>query len=141
MDPTLEAQLRREGFVTDEPSAPSTPSPDDELSEEAVDGGANTILLPAPELGNLAEIEQIVRGAAMAHGARDALCKAVVTEDYVAKLTPLLSMTEDLQSLEDLHRLCNVMKTIIMLNDTSILERIVTDELILGVVGVLECTC
>ncbi|KAI9884364.1 MAG: hypothetical protein M1823_003841 [Watsoniomyces obsoletus] len=116
----------------------SQPAPDDALSEEATESGTNTILLPTPELGTLLEIEQIVRAAGMQPGARDALAKAVLAEDYVAKLIPLLSVAEDLESLEDLHRLCNVMKTIIMLNDTGILERIVTDELIYGVVGVLE---
>jgi protein phosphatase-4 regulatory subunit 3 len=40
-----------------------------------------------------------------------------------------------------LHRLCNIMKTLILLNDTAIIEYVVTDDIVLGVVGALECGC
>lgn len=69
---------------------------------------------------------------------RDALAKFIISEDYIPKLTPLVEMAEDLESLPDLHRLCNIMKTLILLNDTAIIEYAVTDDMILGVVGALE---
>jgi hypothetical protein len=70
---------------------------------------------------------------------RDALAKFTVSADYVTKLVPLVAMAEDLESLSDLHRLCTIMKTLILLNDTAIIEYAVTDDVVLGVVGALEC--
>ena len=69
---------------------------------------------------------------------RDALAKAIMADDYIGKLIPLVEMAEDLESLTDLHRLCNITKIIILLNDTSIIEHAVSDECVLGVVGALE---
>jgi protein phosphatase-4 regulatory subunit 3 len=70
---------------------------------------------------------------------RDALAKFTVSADYVTKLVPLVEMAEDLESLSDLHRLCTITKTLILLNDTAIIEYAVTDDVVLGVVGALEC--
>ena len=75
----------------------------------------------------------------MAQNGRDALSKFVIRDEYIPKLVPLVSVAEDLESLVDLHRLCNIMKALILLNDNTIIETVVTDPLILGVVGALEC--
>lgn len=72
------------------------------------------------------------------HG-RDALSKFIIRDEYIAKLVPLVTMAEDLESLIDLHRLCNIMKSLILLNDNTIIETVVADQIILGVVGALEC--
>lgn len=96
-------------------------------------------MLPPPELGLLPDIENMMRAASSSPPGRDALAKFIVRMDYIAKLVPLVELAEDLESLSDLHRLCNIMKMLILLNDTSIIEYVVTDEVILGVVGALEC--
>jgi protein phosphatase 4 regulatory subunit 3 len=111
---------------------------DDGLSDEIIDP-SSTFALPVPELGNLAEIENTMRIANSTASGREAMAKFTVTSDYIAKLVPLVEMAEDLESLADLHRLCNIMKTLILLNDTAIIEHVVTDEMVLGVVGALEC--
>ncbi|KAL1967700.1 hypothetical protein VTN77DRAFT_2957 [Rasamsonia byssochlamydoides] len=111
---------------------------DDALSDEAIESYSNPIMLPQPELGNLAEIEQMVRAASVTQSGRDALCKFVIRDEYINKLIPLVEMAEDLESLPDLHRLCNIMKSLILLNDNTIIEHVVTDPVILGVVGALE---
>jgi protein phosphatase-4 regulatory subunit 3 len=98
-----------------------------------------SIVLPGPELGNLPEIEQIVRAASMTQNGRDALSKYIIRDEYISKLVPLVTMAEDLESLIDLHRLCNIMKSLILLNDNTIIETVVADHIILGVVGALEC--
>lgn len=98
----------------------------------------NPIMLPDPELGNLPDIENMMRAANNTPGGRDALAKFIVQAGYITKLVPLVEMAEDLESLDDLHRLCNIMKTLILLNDTAIIEYAVTDEVIIGVVGALE---
>lgn len=82
----------------------------------------------------------MVRAASVTQPGRDALCKFVLREAYIDKLIPLVEMAEDLESLPDLHRLCNIMKSLILLNDNTIIEHVVTDPVILGVVGALECT-
>ena len=99
---------------------------------------SNPIVLPPPELGNLQDVEHGIRAASSSQQGRDALVRFIMREEYVTKLLPLLEIAEDLESLQDLHRLCNVMKALIMLNDNSIIEHVVTDGVILGVVGALE---
>ncbi|KAK8152679.1 component of IIS longevity pathway SMK-1-domain-containing protein [Phyllosticta citribraziliensis] len=96
------------------------------------------IMLPDPELGNLADIETMIRAASAAPTGRDALARFVMSAGYIPKLVPLVEIAEDLESLEDLHRLCNIMKTLILLNDSAIIEHAVADEVIMGVVGALE---
>ena len=99
---------------------------------------APTIMLPPPELSNLPDIEAMLRAANNSNPGREGLTRFVVHQDYIRKLVPLVEMAEKSESLIDLHRLCNIMKTLILLNDTAIMEHIVSDEMILGVVGALE---
>ncbi len=99
---------------------------------------SNPIVLLPPELGNLSDIEHTIRAASSTQQGREALVKFIIREEYVHKLIPLVEMAEDLESLQDLHRLCNIMKSLILLNDNSIIEHVVTDPLVLGVVGALE---
>jgi protein phosphatase 4 regulatory subunit 3 len=111
---------------------------DDALSDDALDSITTSFALSAPTLGNLDEIEQTIRAASISQAGREALSKFVVREDYISKLIPLLSDAEDLESLPELHRLCNIMKAFILMNDNSVIEHMVDDDLILGVVGALE---
>jgi protein phosphatase 4 regulatory subunit 3 len=90
-------------------------------------------------MSNLAEIEQTMRLAINTAPGRDALTKYIIANDYVARLCPLVQIAEDFESLQDLHRLCSIMKSIILLNDNTIMEMVVRDDLVQGVVGALEC--
>lgn len=65
--------------------------------------------------------------------------KLIFADDYICQLTNLVSTAEELESLDDLHRLCNIMKLLIAFNDSNIVEYIVRDDQILGFVGALEC--
>ena len=100
---------------------------------------SNPLVLPQPEMRNLEDIQQAMRSVVSNPQGRDALSKFVISEDYIRKLIPLVELAEDLESLEDLHHLCNIMKTLILLNDTQIIEQVVDDNMVLGVVGALEC--
>ncbi len=80
-----------------------------------------------------------MRAANSTPGGREALAKFILAQDYIPKLIPLVDMAEDLESVSDLHRLCSIMKMLILLNDTAIIEYVVTDSVVLGVVGALEC--
>ncbi|KAA8641825.1 SMEK family protein [Aspergillus tanneri] len=109
---------------------------DDALSDDLE--SFQSIMLPPPELGNLHEIDHIMRAASITQAGRDALSKFVIRDEYIPKLIPLVTVAEDLESHVDLHRLCNIMKSLILLNDNTIIETVVTDPIILGVVGALE---
>lgn len=111
---------------------------DDNLSDDLAIDMPNHINLPAPEMGNLTEIENAIRSLNTTGNGRDALAKYIYSESYIPKLIQLVEMAEDLESLDDLHRLCNIMKMIILLNDTTIIEQAVSDECMIGVVGALE---
>ncbi|KAF4994438.1 hypothetical protein FGRMN_5768 [Fusarium graminum] len=111
---------------------------DDGLSDDLAIDVPPAINLPNAELGNLGDIESTMRMMSTTANGRDALAKAIMAEDFIGKIVPLVEMAEDLESLQDLHRLCNIMKTVILLNDTSIIEHAVSDECVLGVVGALE---
>ena len=112
---------------------------DDALSDDVMESFANPLVLPQPEIGNLDEIEHAMRGIASTPQGRDALAKFVISEDYIRKLIPLVEMAEDLESLKDLHWLCNIMKMLILLNDSQIIDHIVNEEVVYGVIGALEC--
>lgn len=112
--------------------------PDDALSDDAMENYTNPLALPRPELSNLDEIAALMRTVIQTPQGRDSLSKLIITEDYIRKLVPLVDMAEDLESLEDLHHLCNIMKMLVLLNDTQIIEHVVSDDVVMGVVGALE---
>ncbi|KAI0966827.1 component of IIS longevity pathway SMK-1-domain-containing protein [Xylaria arbuscula] len=111
---------------------------DDSLSDDLTMDIANPISLPEVSMANLADIESQMRIMSSSVNGRDALTKYVIAENYIHKLIPIVSDAEDLESLADLHRLCNIMKIIILLNDTAIIEHAVSDACVIGVVGALE---
>ncbi len=113
--------------------------PDDALSDDAMDNFANPLSLPRPELSNLDDIASLMRTVIATPQGRDSLSKLVISDDYIRKLVPIVTMAEDLESLDDLHHLCNIMKMLVLLNDTQIIEHVVTDDVVMGVVGALEC--
>jgi protein phosphatase-4 regulatory subunit 3 len=117
---------------------PGMSGPDDSLSDDLTMELPPSVQLPPADLGSLPELDMAIRNLSQSPAGRDALAKTIMGEDYISKLIPLVEMAEDLESLTDLHRLCNIMKTVLLLNDTSIIEHAVSDECVLGVVGALE---
>jgi len=101
---------------------------------------SDTIMLPNPQLGNLHEIDHMVRQYSATPPGRDKLGKFLLGEDYIMKLLPLVEMAENMQAIGELHRLSSIMKMLILLNDTQIIEYMVSDNAIMGVVAALECT-
>jgi len=127
-------------FVSEVQTRLAALAPDDGLSDDLIDP-PHPIVLPEPQLGRLDEIENAIRAASTMPAGRDALGKFIMAADvmYILKLAPLVEMAEDLEATSDLHRLCTIMKHLILLNDTQIIEFVVTDQAIMGVVGALEC--
>lgn len=111
---------------------------DDGLSDDALDNITTAFALNPPDLVNLDEIDANIRGASLSQSGREALAKFLIREEYLLKLIKLVEVAEDLESLGDLHRLCNIMKALILMNDNTIIEHLVSDAIVLGVVGALE---
>ncbi|KAG4027093.1 hypothetical protein MFRU_033g00630 [Monilinia fructicola] len=111
---------------------------EDSISDDLVPEPMIPSSLPNPSLGNLAEVDAQMRVLSSTTVGREALTKLVINENYIRRLIPLVEMAEDMEDLSSLHRLCMIMKSVILLNDNSIIEHIVTDEVVLGVVGALE---
>ncbi|KAF2214031.1 hypothetical protein CERZMDRAFT_38458 [Cercospora zeae-maydis SCOH1-5] len=114
-------------------------APEDGLSDDLL-GTEHAVSLPEPQIGKLEEVVDAIRQHANTPGGRDALSKYIMSPEqmYILKLAPVLKELEEKHEINELHRLCTIMKHIILLNDTSIIEFIVTDNAIMGVVGALE---
>ena len=123
-------------FVSEVQSRLAALAPDDGLSDDLLD--VAPISLPEPQLGRLEEVEVAMRGYAANGAAREALGKWVLHHEYILKLGALVDRAEELEQVHDLHRLCTIMKHIILLNDSAVIEFAVTDAAIMGVVGALE---
>ncbi|KAJ7462163.1 component of IIS longevity pathway SMK-1-domain-containing protein [Mycena latifolia] len=94
--------------------------------------------LPAPQLGNIADIERAIKGISKTQQIKERLCEYIMGEEYFKALIDVLQTAEDLESIENLHALCSITQTILMLNDHNLYEHILSDELFPGVVGMLE---
>lgn len=103
----------------------------DELSDD-------DLFLPEPALARLGEIEEAVQTALMSVARREALTKYVLHERYIAKLTRLLDEAEARHLTADLHRLCNILKSLVLLNDASIFDSLLAEDVFLGAVGIFE---
>jgi protein phosphatase 4 regulatory subunit 3 len=127
-------------FVSDIQQRLTQLAPEDGLSDDLLDP-VHPVALPPPELGHLDEIDNIIRAASQSPSGRESLSRFIMSagQNYILKLGPLVTQAEEEQSVGDLHRLCTIMKHLILLNDTAIIEFVVTDEAIMGVVGALEC--
>lgn len=97
------------------------------------------VSLPMADIKYLQDILEIIRHANATQNGRESLAKFLLNNEYLKNLIPLVQMAEDLESLDDLHRLCDIMKQLIVLNDNSIIELMISDENVMGVVGALEC--
>ncbi|SMN19788.1 similar to Saccharomyces cerevisiae YNL201C PSY2 Subunit of protein phosphatase PP4 complex [Maudiozyma saulgeensis] len=62
----------------------------------------------------------------------------VLQNDYIKILIDYFSVAEDNRALKDLFLLSNIIKTLILYNQRDILENMVDDDHIMGVVGILE---
>ncbi|KAF9226763.1 DUF625-domain-containing protein [Gyrodon lividus] len=94
--------------------------------------------LPTPQLGNIQDIEGAIKALARGQAVKEKICEYIQREKYIKALIDVLNMAEDLESLDNLHALCSLMQTILMMNDHGIYEHILEDDIFFGVVGMLE---
>ncbi|TYI15383.1 hypothetical protein ES332_A08G181900v1 [Gossypium tomentosum] len=60
-------------------------------------------------------------------------------QDFFQKLMELFRICEDLENMDGLHMIFKIVKGIILLNSAQIFEKIFGDELIMDIIGSLEC--
>ncbi|GAA5922498.1 Psy2p [Sporobolomyces koalae] len=94
--------------------------------------------LPTPSLGSIPHLENALRALSRTAASRERVALQIVKSAFIEKLIAVHQEAEDLESLDDLHALCRVMQNILLLNDNSIFETVLKDEIILGVAGILE---
>ena len=111
------------------------------MSDEFSDHIIQTLTLPEPQIGNLSQIEMMLRHATEMTGPYRNRIIYLIQDDhmrYIEQLLDMLSVLEDLESLHDLHRLCNIVKSIIMFSEVPILEMLIQKKHIFAVAGALE---
>ncbi|KAJ3033351.1 Platinum sensitivity protein, partial [Rhizophlyctis rosea] len=101
-------------------------------------GGQSSVDLPEPTISNLPAIEVAVQKMSRVMYMRDLLIAAVTENGWLERLLETFQECEDLEATEDIYVLSSAMRSIIALNDTSIFEKILRDDLFSKVVGVLE---
>lgn len=112
---------------------------DDDISDDEGDAIVHEpVFLPEPSLARLQEVEELVHMAMSSVGRRESLAKFVLSANYVPKLIAALETAEDMESIHDLHRLCSIVKALILLNDAAIFESILKDDVFMGIAGILE---
>ncbi|KAF8559134.1 DUF625-domain-containing protein [Imleria badia] len=94
--------------------------------------------LPTPQLGNIQDIEGAIKTLSRGQAVKEKICEYIQREHYIKALIDVLNMAEDLESLDNLHALCSLVQTILMMNDHGIYEHILEDDIFFGVVGMLE---
>ncbi|PFH49248.1 hypothetical protein AMATHDRAFT_148063 [Amanita thiersii Skay4041] len=94
--------------------------------------------LPQPQLGIIPEIERAIKALARTQPIKERICEYIMQEEYIKGLIDVMNTAEDLESIENLHALCSLMQTILMLNDLGLYEHILDDDIFFGVVGMLE---
>ncbi|KAJ8045479.1 Serine/threonine-protein phosphatase 4 regulatory subunit 3 [Holothuria leucospilota] len=99
---------------------------------------ASPIELPACELSKLEEIAELFSGVLPSPFRREKLANALENENYISKLLDLFHICEDLENTDCLHHLYEIVKNTILLNRTSLLEIMFSEEHMDDVIGCLE---
>uniref|UniRef100_A0A0W0FQ02 Uncharacterized protein n=1 Tax=Moniliophthora roreri TaxID=221103 RepID=A0A0W0FQ02_MONRR len=94
--------------------------------------------LPAPNMVNIGEIERAIKGLSRTQQVKERLCEYIQSEDYLKGVIEVFHTAEETESLDCLHALCSLIQTILTLNDHSMYEHILEDDLFSDVVGMLE---
>ncbi|CAO1623398.1 unnamed protein product [Sympodiomycopsis kandeliae] len=95
--------------------------------------------LPEPSLATVERIDVILKNVASKNGQlRERVAEWLARSDFIRKLVSVFQDAEDLENLEALHRLCSTMQTIVMMNDSMIIETILQDDIFFDVVGMFE---
>uniref|UniRef100_A0A383VVY6 Uncharacterized protein n=1 Tax=Tetradesmus obliquus TaxID=3088 RepID=A0A383VVY6_TETOB len=123
--------------VIDEFDGPVGHLDGDYLHHDVADmAGAGHVELPAAEMANLEEIAKVL--AHVPPMQRERVAQLLMMPNYLRKLLDIFRQCEDLEDLPSLHHMFRLMRSIIMLNDTQLLDELLKEEHVMGVIGCLE---
>ena len=123
--------------ITQDIVEPESEEMEDDRFEEIPDT-APPIELPPCELSKLEEISELFNSVLLSPIRREKLSLAIRNDGYVKKLLDVFHMCEDLDSVEGLHHLYDIFKSIFLLNETMLFELMFEEDCIFDVIGVLE---
>ncbi|EPQ58973.1 DUF625-domain-containing protein [Gloeophyllum trabeum ATCC 11539] len=121
--------------MTSSPNIGPEPSTPNGISTAAIVRAGR---LPPPALGVISEIERAIKSLARTAHLKERMCEHIQQEGYIKHLVDVFNQAEDLESLDNLHALCTLMQTILLLNDHTMYEHVLDDDVFFGVVGMLE---
>ncbi|KAJ3997780.1 component of IIS longevity pathway SMK-1-domain-containing protein [Lentinula boryana] len=127
------ATAEEHGSITLDPSSP-LPEP----SSIATAAIIRTGHLPNPHMGMIGEIDKAIKTLARTQPVKEKICEYIQNEDYIKQLIKVLHQAEESESITNLHALCSLMQTILMLNDHGIYDLILEDDYFFHVCGMLE---
>ena len=115
----------------------------DESDEDQLDGDINTSPssdLPACELNKLKDIRDffVCELPRKSKIYKEKLTSILETDNYIKRLVDLFHMCEDLENTESLNYLFEIFRCLFYLNKSSLLDLLLSDDLIMDVIGCLE---
>lgn len=109
---------------------------DGEVSELVV--GPVTLPPADPSLDDLPTILALFNEHPNSSYQKQCISSFIETHDYIPKLVKLFTEAEEAHSIKNLHMLCNIVKTLIVCNESLTVEIILDDKNMMGVIGILE---
>lgn len=103
------------------------------------DGFGRATELPRPTPENIGEVERIITDELGSLMHRNTLINTIVQEDYIGKLVVAFDKCEESGATENLYKFFSIFKTLILLNDTKILEVLFSQRYTTSVIGAFEC--
>ena len=110
---------------------------------------------PGTDAQFILEIEKALRSMARSAKSRETICNYVQEHKYIYSMLEAFETAEKNELLDVLHALCSCMQTIgksyhsrcrvvaqtasVVMNEHTMYEHILIDDLWMGVVGILEC--
>ena len=115
----------------------------DESDEDQLEGDASTSPssdLPACELNKLKDIRDffVFNLIRKSKPYKEKLTSILETENYIKRLIEIFHMCEDLENSEGLHYLFEIFRSLFYLNKSPLLDILLSDDLIMEVIGCLE---
>lgn len=92
---------------------------------------------PSPE--NLGEILETISQGSNSNYTRTKILEFILRQDYLAKLFRAFEAAEESKDIESLHLLSDIMKVILLYNESELLEELIkTERNVIGLAGILE---
>lgn len=93
---------------------------------------------PEPTVDNLPEVLELLTTLVAFQFSRESLCAFLIGTDFIPALARVFTLSEKNRLIVQLHNLFRIVKLLFGLNESKVIERLITDESIYGIIGSLE---